>query len=212
MDKVERKTDLIFDLDGTLWDSREQVAEAWAEVALRRYGKTDINIQKVASVMGLPMNELALAIAPSDLPEEEKFSFAEEAFAYENEYLLTRPGKPFDGVVSTLTKLKEKGVRLFIVSNCQKGYIETFLPTVPESLFDGYLCYGDTLGQKSETILALKEKFGISNSIYVGDTAGDEKEAKKAGCLFCFASYGFGTSIDPDFVINSFSELIKLFE
>ena len=202
---------LIFDLDGTLWDSREQVASAWREVALRRYGESDIDLQKVQSVMGLPMNELALAIAPENLPEKEKFAFAEEAFFYENQYLQIHPGIPFEGVAKTLTLLKESGVRLFIVSNCQKGYIETFLPTIPKGLIEGFLCYGDTLGQKSETIIALKEKYSLDRCVYIGDTEGDEIQAKLAGCLFCFAGYGFGKSQAPDFVINSFEELLELF-
>ena len=207
---MDKAIPFIFDLDGTLWDARREVAQAWGEVSLRRYGKNEIDEAKVASVMGLPMNELALAIAPDGLTEEEKYAFGEEAFAYENVYLSKHPGHPFEEVGQTLKALKAKGHSLFIVSNCQKGYIETFLPTIDSSSIEDYLCYGDTLGQKADTIRALMKKHGLKEAIYVGDTEGDEREAKKAGCLFCFASYGFGKSHSPDYVIKTFSDLLKL--
>lgn len=207
---MERDVGFIFDLDGTLWDSREVVAKAWQEIALKEFGFTHVTVELVASLMGKPMRDIALAIAPSHLSEEEKISFGERAFHYENEYLASFPGTPFEGVVETLRKLQDRGHRLFIVSNCQNGYIENFVKIMEPFHFDGYLCYGDTGREKSFTIRELMRRHHLEKAVYVGDTLGDEKETKRANLPFVYASYGFGESEEPDFVIKKFSDLLGL--
>jgi histidinol phosphatase-like enzyme len=48
------------------------------------------------------------------------------------------------------------------------------------------------------------------SSIYVGDTAGDQKAAKAAGIPFVYARYGFGEVEEYDFAIDSFEEILKI--
>ena len=207
---MEPNTSFIFDLDGTLWDSREQVAAAWQEIAIREYGKTHIDVALVASLMGKPMRDIALAIAPEELSEEEKLAFGERAFAYENEYLSHHPGKPFPKVLETLEALREKGHRLFIVSNCQSGYIDIFAKSMEPFHFDGFLCFGDTGKDKHFTIRELMKRHNVEKAVYVGDTIGDEQQTHLAGLPFVFASYGFGESQCPEYVIHAFEELLSL--
>ena len=200
----------IFDLDGTLWDSRPQVTAAFREIALREFGETHIDMPLVASLMGKTMDDIARAIAPQELSDKEKLAFGERAFSYENEYLSTHPGTPFPGVRETLIALREKGHRLFVVSNCQKGYIDIFAKIMEPFKFDGFLCFGDTGSEKHVTILKLMSMFGIEEAVYVGDTAGDEKQTHLAGLPFVYASYGFGECARPEFTIHSFDEILSL--
>ena len=200
----------IFDLDGTLWDARKEVAEAWKETAIKEFGVTHVDVDLVASLMGKPMRDIALAIAPSWLSEKEKLEFGVRAFAHENAYLSLHPGHLFDGAKETLEELRRRGHRLFVVSNCQNGYIETFLPTLFPFEFDGYLCYGDTGKDKHFTIRALMEKYGVKDALYVGDTLGDEKETHLAKLPFVYASYGFGEAENPEFTIKRFADLLDL--
>lgn len=207
---MDKEFSFIFDLDGTLWDSRAEVAKSWQEIAIKEFGKTHVTVELVASLMGKPMKDIALAIAPEELSEEKKLAFGERAFLYENEYLSLHPGKPFEGVVETLKELRKRGHRLFIVSNCQNGYIETFTNVIKPFEFDGTLCYGETGTEKSLTMRELMKRHGVNKAIYVGDTLGDEVETKKAGLPFVYAAYGFGKSENPDYIIHRFSDLLAL--
>ena len=95
-------------------------------------------------------------------------------------------GKVYPSVGQTLTCLKKAGFHLYIVSNCQKGYIEDFLHTSGTgSLIEDHVCFGDT-GKPC------MERNELQRALYVGDTAGDLDAARKAGIPFIYAAYGFG--------------------
>ena len=87
----------------------------------------------------------------------------EVCFQYENRYLETHPGKLYDGVTDTLAVLSGQ-YPLFIVSNCQKGYIEVLLRTCSlEPFIKDHLCFGETQTSKGQTILSLMKRNGLKN-------------------------------------------------
>ncbi len=202
---------LIFDLDGTLWDSTKVVAESWSLCGKKYFGDSFyITENDVRAQMGLPMTEIAKNIA-SLTPDPEKGKiWASEAFIYEVEYLADHPGELFPKEEEVLMELKKRGYTLFIMSNCQKGYIEDYLKALkhPE-IFTDHLCYGDTLLPKHGSIKLLMEKHGIKEAAYIGDTAGDEKETRLVGIPFFFAEYGFGKAVSPDETLSNFEDVIK---
>ena len=57
------KTGIIFDMDGTLWDSAKQVADAWSTITIERLGRR-VTQEDMYRTMGMPMDELAKAIFP----------------------------------------------------------------------------------------------------------------------------------------------------
>ena len=203
---MSMKPALIFDLDGTLWDACVPIAEAWT-IAGRKYFPSDylVTEEMTRGLMGKTMAEIGASLSMPGMNKDELQLFMKDCFDFEVEFLKTRPGKLFPKELETLGMLKEMGFRLFIVSNCQNGYIETFTPLAP-GLFEGFMCYGDTLGPKHQTIRALMERYQIDDAIYIGDTAGDEKETRLAGLPFVFASYGFGQAENPDLTIEEFSQ------
>ena len=110
----------------------------------------------------------------------------------EIKYLRRKPGTLFKNELNVLDKLSQK-YSLFIVSNCEKGYIETYLDGCnTRKYFKDYLCIGMTKKEKYENIILMKEKHNIENVIYIGDTNKDYLESKKASAIFIHASYGFG--------------------
>lgn len=201
---------LIFDMDGTLWDSAYNVAESWNEVLV---SQPDINVtiteQDIKDVMGMTMDTIAEKLFPGVSPERQ-MELVNLCGKYENEYLKIHGGVLYPGLEDTLKALSE-GYELYIVSNCQKGYIESFLEYYSfQKYFKDKLCWGDTELKKGETIKMLMEKNNISSAYYVGDTQGDCDSARFAGIGFIHAAYGFGQVDFPDAVINTFSDLLKL--
>lgn len=207
---VMEKTALIFDLDGTLWDSTEVVAESWS-ISGKKYFGEDFALDKdaVKAQMGLMMEQIAENIAKMTPNPELGKLWAKDAFEYEIEYLSNHPGKLFENEITTLQKLKKKGYVLLIMSNCQKGYIEDYLNCLEDkSLFSGHLCYGDTHTPKNVSIRILMENLGVKRAAYVGDTAGDEEQTRIAGIPFFHASYGFGKAVSPDATLRYFEDVL----
>ncbi|MDY2913230.1 MAG: HAD family hydrolase [Candidatus Enteromonas sp.] len=209
------KHPLIFDLDGTLWDSSKSVAEAWTMTGKRILGQDFcITQEQVRAEMGKTMTEIVKDIAPG-LSEKERLSFAKILLEEENEYLMDHPGEIREDLLPALRHLAEGGRELYIVSNCQSGYIETFLHALGEDakLFTDFLCWGDTHQEKNVTIQYLMIRHNILDAIYIGDTKGDEFETRKAGLLFIHAAYGFGEAVAPDAVIDSPKDIpVALFQ
>ena len=113
--------------------------------------------------------------------------------------------------VPGLKQLKEN-YRLFIVSNCQAGYIEVFLETSGlGSYFEGHLCPGDTGNAKADNICKIIQEYHLKAPVYVGDTLGDFNATKTAGIPFVFASYGFGQVPSPDYTIHCPGDLLNIF-
>ena len=199
---------LIFDLDGTLWDASVPITEAWRIVGRKFFGENySLTVDKVRSLMGKTMAEIAEALTPEGTKPNVASSFAEECFSYERDYLVNHPGKLFPHELETLHELA-KDHHLFIVSNCQAGYIETFLPLAP-GLFLDHKCWSDTRKEKDVTIRLLMSLHHIDEAIYIGDTEKDEKASRAAGIKFVHAAYGFGGAISPDASARSFSDLVS---
>lgn len=198
-----RKFDaIIFDLDGTLWDSAENVARSWnAAIKQQRFTKSDI-----MGVMGLTMDEIAEKFFP-DKSEKVRRDIIIQCCKVENEYLRLHGGIIFPNTKSTLKTLA-KTYPLYIVSNCQQGYIEAFLEYYKlDKVIKGTLCWGDTKLPKADNIRLVMKTNKLKNVLYIGDTQGDCSSAYKAGAKFAFAEYGFGTADRYDYKLQDISQL-----
>lgn len=198
---------IIFDLDGTLWDSSKQVSIAWNN-AMVDYsdGKIKIDDDFMKSIMGKTMDEIAMILF-RDYPDLNVELIYNKCMEYENDYLLKYGALLFPELENTLKILSEK-YKLSIVSNCQKGYIETFLKHYGfEKYFSDTECFGNTLRDKAYNISLVIERTGCEKSVYVGDTEWDYKSAVKAGIPFIHAKYGFGSVPEDVPFINNISEL-----
>lgn len=201
------KTDsIIFDLDGTLWDSARTVAEAWSAALLRLGIGRELTEDDLRREMGKAMDVIMSDFFP-ELSEEERGALMPELCAEEERLLRVKGGVLFPGVAETLAALARQ-YRLFIVSNCQQGYIEAFLEAHSfGELFEGHLCWGDTGLPKSGTNRELVKRYGLRAPVYVGDTDGDRVSAEEAGIPFVFAAYGFGSVPEGYPRAEKFSEL-----
>lgn len=185
---------LIFDLDGTLWDSRASIIDIWNEVLTRHHLiETKLTPEDMNQYMGLLTDDIVRMIAPGITDQEVKTILAEIA-GQENIILRTRGGILYQGVEETLKSLSET-YNLFIVSNCQDGYIEAFLDFYQfNSLFTDFESHGRTRKPKSENIKLIMERNNMkhNDTIYIGDTQTDYSSSKSNGLPFIFCEYGFG--------------------
>ena len=202
---------IIFDLDGTLWNAIKPITYSWNKVLRERFTniKKQITEQELLEEMGLQIQEIISDLIP-EMSENEKKEFEKIITEEENNYLSNVGGTLYNDLKETLAKLT-KTHKLYIVSNCQKGYIESFLKAHNlEKFFKDKECIGNTGLQKAENIKLVIERNNLKKAIYVGDTDGDSKSAKQAGIPFVFAEYGFGNTNQYDYKINSFKELLQI--
>ena len=184
---------LIFDIDGTLWDSRALVAEGY-NIQLRKegYDHLCVTAEDLKPLFGKVMTEIADAILAS-VPENQRYALMERCMDTENRYLAENECRiGYDGVKETLEELA-RSYRLFIVSNAQCGYPELCMEKLGIGhLIEGHLCFGDTGTEKGQTILELMRRHHIDDAVYIGDTQGDYEATVVAGIPFIWAAYGFG--------------------
>lgn len=201
----------ILDVDGTLWDTTELVAAAWNR-AIGEVGGTSASVSSAVlkREFGKTMETIADDLFP-DAGADRRKLLLQKCCSCEQEILSAATDRLlYPGVRETIGLLSQKS-RLFIVSNCQSGYIELFLEKAGVgSYITDYECFGNTGMDKEKNIRLLMERNGLEKALYVGDTQGDREAAASAGIPFVFASYGFGRAETPDFTIGAFGELLDL--
>ncbi len=201
---------IIFDLDGTLWDSTDAAAVVWTEVASNYPEVTDIiTADKLKNLYGLPLEEIAVKLLLS-VPEKTAITVMRESTEKQCPYLEKVGGILFPNLEETLKELKKK-FRLFIVSNCEEGYIQCFLKAHQlQDYFEDFEYPGRSGVLKADNIRLIIERNHLEYPVYMGDTLGDATATKEAGIPFVYARYGFGHVDEYDYVIDSFEELLDL--
>lgn len=206
---------IIFDLDGTLWDSRSTLIESWNKV-LANYNLLEKPLveEDLTKFMGLLLPDILPTLFPNGKPEDFD-SILKEIIAEECQTLSKKGGTIYEKVEHTLEELSKKH-NLFIVSNCQDGYIEAFLEFSKfHHFFKDYESAGRTGKNKQENIRLVLErnKLDPNETIYIGDTQTDYEASTANGLNFVFCNYGFG-ELDGNSKafaeINSFEKLKNL--
>lgn len=202
---------IIFDVDGTLWDSTKIVAKAWTKVLAEQTNlHMIITSARLHQLFGQTLPDIAKQLFPKETTERQ-LELIDLCCEEEHRTLLKTPAPTYPGLEETLKILSSK-YPLYIVSNCEAGYIETFLEaTGLAAYFQGHLCPGDTGNAKAANIRQIVHDYRLEEPVYVGDTDGDYRACQEAGVPFVFASYGFGQVDTPDYTIEKLEDLTHLF-
>lgn len=182
---------IIFDVDGTLFDTRDGIIQALNYV-LKVHGRSEIKKEDEARYIGPPIKKSLMEFQGMEELE------ADEATAlYRKSYVEKFIGDSiwYDDAVETLKELKDRGWILGIAT----------MKTMPqlEALIRDFNC-GDLFSvlkaakedrslSKSQMLKDIKEEYQDADGyIMVGDTMGDYEAAKEAGYKFVAADYGYG--------------------
>ncbi len=205
------KTGVIFDLDGTLWDSSYQVGLAWQEVFDRCGVGIAVTKEKMALMMGRTIPEIGEAILPHIEPVR-RAEILKACCDEECERLGRYGGRLYDGVGELIPALSE-GYGLYIVSNCEDGYIQTFMRAHGmEAHISDIECIGRTGLHKGDNIKLICRRNGLEKAVYMGDTERDMHAAHSAGLPFIHAAYGFGRGFQAEYSVGSFRGLPEVLD
>lgn len=184
---------VIFDLDGTLWDASAAITLAFQRAkASVDYVENDVTLAQVRAVTGQPYEVAHEQLFPG-IPAARLAEF--RALCAHQELAAARQpgGTIYPAADATLRYLRGRNYRLFIVSNCQLGYVEAFFDNSQLGhYFEGHQCFGTKRLLKAENIREIVARYDLRAPVYVGDTPGDQTASQAAGVSFIFATYGFG--------------------
>ena len=191
-------TNYIFDLDGTLIDSFEDIFRSMIS-ASSSAGVHPPERPALEEMMHLKLDEIVKGLYP-DEPEKHYEIIA----AFKKNY----DGSGFPGTIlypetkKTLEDLKDRGKRIFLVTNKRRSATEALLLKFDLSDMFKAVVTSDhevnRLMSKKEMLDLLVEKNRLERivSVYVGDTSGDYRAAMDSGMGFIFAAYGYGSIED----------------
>ena len=194
---------VVFVLFGIVYKIWNRVLNKYEDISLM------IAQETVSKMMGKTMDEIGKTLFPN-LTEERRQQIIVDFGNEEVNYLSQKGAILYEGLEETL-QILSLDYNLYIVSNCQDGYVEAFLHAHQlKSYFKDYEMSGRTGLDKGHNIKLIMKRNVIEQAFYVGDTEGDEEASRFAGIPFIYASYGFGKAKNPDMIIHSIKELPKV--
>ena len=205
---------VVFDLDGTLIDSREDLA---ASVNLTRgeFGLPPLSTEKVTSYVGDGVRKLITRVFAG---YEGKFNLDEALVHMRRHYEANLVARTtlYPGVAEGLMSLRGKGVKLAIVSNKPTEFCGRIMDHFGLGALFDFVIGGDSgmpLKPDPASILHCLDGVGAakSNAWIVGDNHTDLAAGRNAGIKRCFAAYGFGELAGEtyDLRIDAFLQFVE---
>ncbi len=211
---------VIFDLDGTLLDTIEDISDSMNLVLEKRGFKTH-TIEFYKSAVGAGTEKLVVDSLPESARDEETIKECLKELKENYSRMWANKTKPYPGIEELLKDLNLKRIPLSILSNKDdrftKEIVKHFFPDVKFEFVFGSR-EGIPKKPSPEVPLYIAEKTSISPKeyIFVGDSAFDMLTAKNAGMFPVGVSWGFKPvesliKSGAEIIINSPPEILKLF-
>lgn len=193
---MERKYDaVIFDLDGTLMDTLEDLADAVNEI-LQRNGYPVRTYEHVRRIVGNGLKQTLTLCLPEGTKEDviERLLPDFAAFYQENCQIKT---KPYDGIKDVLRELSARGYQMAIVSNKRDEAVKTLNEEYFQSYVKVAIGENESAGIRKkpapDTVYQALRELGCEKerAIYVGDSEVDKMTADNAGLPCISVVWGF---------------------
>ena len=209
-------TTILCDLDGTLVDSRRDIALAFQHAWRAALRETPPSAAAIAQHIGKPLTEMASELGGMLSPSLLRTFLTAYRRAYSRQD--ARLSRPYPGVILNLQALST--FTLGVVTSKESRQAEMVLRRLTLMRFFHHI-QGGTPGLRikpaPDGIIAALAALHCrpSHALMVGDTSADILAGKAAGTMTCAVTYGFGTreallQCAPDFVIGNFGELLDL--
>ena len=201
----------VFDLDGTVVDTREDIALAFADT-LAEAGYPRPDLSQVTAAIGGGAKKALQRLTGLEGEESEPLL---AKFLVKYGECCADHAAPYEGVRELLERLTAQGSVLALVTMKVKEPTHKILSALGLEVFDEVIAYEDAQRRKPdpETLFALMEKFGVKpeDALMVGDTVTDMRYAAAAGVDACAMLQGYGDADDllaelPRYTLNSFKE------
>lgn len=208
---------VIFDLDGTIIDSSQDIA--WcANRTLAAMGHREMDPSEIVGHIGWGVKPLLEKLMPGEAPEmitDARLKFLE----FYGDHLVVETTL-YPGVLPVLDRLKGAGKKMAIVTNKPEGLAIGILEVMKLSAYFKLVLGGDSLPNRKphpEPIeKAIRELSATPGStVVVGDSPVDCEAAKGAGAFAIGAAYGFRgrgelEAAGCDIIVNDFSSLASV--
>ena len=185
---------VIFDLDGTLLDTIEDITSALNTV-MSRHGFKQFSIEEAKKMVGDGMRELMVRAKPELTGQPELIDALVNEFRQEYASVWREHSRPYPGIPELLTELNEKGLKLAVLSNKAHPFTEIMVKELLPVPFQAV--HGSQPGiplkpDPAPARLVLQElNLRPDEVLYVGDTAVDMKTALAAGLIPVGVLWGF---------------------
>ena len=209
IDKVNGVRLLIFDFDGTIFQSskatHQVLLKAFSELGIKR----TITEEDVKNQLGEPAEQFYKNL----LGPEYAYLWQKTLNKYDP--MIPKFGNTFSGVIDTLNALKERGYKLALCSNCGLEYFNeaiSYLGIKP--YFDYMECNGENNLTKTDLVKkVINEIFPRIKAVVIGDKIHDIEAAQANNIPSIGALYGYGKDepLKADITISKFSELLDIF-
>ena len=207
---------LIFDVDGTLFDSKRDIALAQL-LTLKELGITHFTAEDIYPNIGKPMRETFEYLLPPELHAR----ISEAALIYRQHYLAHAfdTTQLFPCVVSVLEQLSGRGLTLAVATTKST---QTTTMMLQHFGIDHFFCQiqgTDQMPAKPDPFIINKildeQRWDRSVTVMVGDTDKDICAAKNASVHSCGVTYGSFTrekltALDPTWIIDAFSDILTI--
>ncbi|MGB9894745.1 MAG: HAD family hydrolase [Thermoproteota archaeon] len=214
---------VIFDVDGTLFDSREAFYTMVYEVS-KVLGWKQPEKDKVVKLIGLPNHEISrklVSMISSSVNSDYEIKRYEELVAKLWEpYYLPKYVKLYPGVKETLSYLRGRGIKMAVVSNGSKSEIPKYLKNGGiYEFFQAIITADDVKEPKPapEPVLKALRELNVSKErgLMIGDTLIDGISARRAGVKVALLTWGIENEeeirrFNPDYILSKIEDLKEL--
>lgn len=210
---------VVFDMDGTLLNTLEDLHDAMNYI-LNRHGYPEKSLEEVRCAVGNGAGRFMRDMLPGGEQNPDYGKLLEEYGKYYQSHAQIKT-RPYQGNVELLERLKERGVRLAIVSNKGDASVKELNRRYFGDLIETAVGERPGIRRKPEpdSVLEALRVLGSSRerAVYVGDSEVDYHTAANAGMACVLVSWGFRCrkqleELGPEYIIDRPEELLELLD
>ncbi|WP_425409962.1 HAD-IA family hydrolase [Hyphococcus sp.] len=206
---------LLFDLDGTLVDTAEDLA-ASMNFALSEAGLDPAPGKDVRHLVGHGARRMLMRgyeLSAGRDASDEELDRALELFLDHYQHNIAVHSRPFEGVVALIENLRRRGAQMAICTNKREAMARLLLETLEiAALFDCVVGADTAPAPKPDPapVLLCLEKTNASRAVFIGDSDTDIRAAAAAGLPCYVADFGYGPVTQPENAAAMFSQYADL--